>query len=75
MKDFIYGINSVRKLDEILDEIVLYNKQNVEANLPVPHISPDPFFPNNKFEFDLATLITERVNTSFGIRLYPKSNT
>ena len=68
--DFFYAMNSATKLDEILDEIVVLNKENVEVSLPVPEVFPDPYFPNNKFEFDLTTLLAERASTSFGIRLY-----
>ena len=65
-------MNCITRLDQILSAIEIYDEKNNMVEVPVNNlnkISPDPFFPNSKFEFNLETLLVAGgVNKTFGIR-------
>ena len=70
--EFFYSMNCITRLDQIVSTIEIYDEKNNMVEVPVNNldkISPGPFFPNNKFEFDLETLLAAGgVNKTFGIR-------
>ena len=65
-----YNISTVNKLSDILTEIGVLNKENEGLTIKfddIPPIYAKPFFPNIKFEVDIAGLVSQ-LNASFKIR-------
>ena len=65
-------MSSITRLDQIVQFIEVYDAHGEIFEVPVKNlenISPDPFFPNIKFDFDLETL-KGKLNKTFGFRLY-----
>ena len=65
-------MNCITRLDQIVSTIEIYDEKNNMVKVPVKNLNkvlPDPFFPNNKFEFNMETLLAAGgVNKTFGIR-------
>ena len=65
-----YNISTVNKLSDIVTEIGVLNKENEGISIrfdDIPPIYAKPYFPNIKFEVDIAGLVSQ-LNASFKIR-------
>ena len=65
-----YNISTVNKLSDVVTEIGVLNKENEGLTIELDDIPPiyaKPYFPNIKFEVEIAGLVSQ-VNASFKIR-------
>ena len=70
MEELFYNISTVNKLSDIVTEIGVLNKENEGLAIKLDDIPPiyaQPYFPNIKFELDIAGLVSQ-LNASFKIR-------
>ena len=76
MEELFYNISTVNELSDIVTEIGVLNKENEGLTIrfdDIPPIYAQPYFPNIKFEVDIAGLVSQ-LNTSFKIRFSEYTN-
>ena len=69
-EEMFYNISTVNKLSDVVTEIGVLNKENEGLTIELDDIPPiyaKPYFPNIKFEVEIAGLVSQ-VNASFKIR-------